>query len=96
MQPRAVGLAWFREEDYPALLKIFDDSHKMPRTWKEWLKVAEQMEQRAKAAAQHTERVYIDPDTVPVWCRRVCVDVDRDGRSRFVVETLAAKSGNQR
>jgi hypothetical protein len=38
--PPAVGAYWIKEEDYPALLKIFDDGVKMPRTWKEWLKIA--------------------------------------------------------
>src|SRR5713226_5962466 len=42
--PPAVGAYWIKEEDYPALLKIFDDGNKMPRTWKEWLKIAEEME----------------------------------------------------
>ena len=38
-----VGVTWFREEDYPLLLEIFDDANKMPRTWKEWLKRAESL-----------------------------------------------------
>jgi hypothetical protein len=39
--PPAVGAYWIKEEDYPALLKIFDDGSKMPRTWKEWVRIAE-------------------------------------------------------
>ena len=42
--PPAVGAYWIKEEDYPALLKLFDDGNKMPQTWKEWLKIAEKME----------------------------------------------------
>jgi hypothetical protein len=34
--PPAVGAYWIKEEDYPALLKIFDDGSKMPRTWKDF------------------------------------------------------------
>ena len=30
--PPAVGAYWIKEEDYPALLEIFDDGNKMPRT----------------------------------------------------------------
>ena len=43
-QPPAVGAYWINEEDYPAVLKIFPDGNKMPRTWREWLKMAEEME----------------------------------------------------
>jgi hypothetical protein len=51
-----VGVTWFREEDYPVLLEIFDDADKMPRTWNEWLKRAEQMEEQAKAQGYRTQR----------------------------------------
>ena len=43
--PPAVGAYWIKEEDYPALLQLFDDGDKMPPSWKEWLKMAEEMEQ---------------------------------------------------
>ena len=42
--PPAVGAYWINEGDYPALLEIFGDGNKLPRTWKEWLKIAEEME----------------------------------------------------
>jgi len=38
--PPAVGVYWITEGDYPALLSIFDDANRMPRTWKEWLRIA--------------------------------------------------------
>ena len=42
--PPAVGVYWINEDDYPELLKIFPDGNRMPRTWAEWLKIAEEME----------------------------------------------------
>jgi hypothetical protein len=50
--PPAVGAYWINEEDYPALLRIFTDGNRMPRTWKEWLKIAEEMERGLKAYGQ--------------------------------------------
>jgi hypothetical protein len=55
--PRQVAVTWFREEDYPALLELFEDAKKMPRTWKEWFERAEQLEERAKAQGCNTVRV---------------------------------------
>lgn len=96
---RAVGLAWFREEDYAALRRIFDDGGKMPTTWKEWLQNAEGMERKAKAqaAAQGAviERVYIDPDTFPDWCAANGVKPDSQGRHKFVAVTTAQKYSNR-
>src|SRR6478735_8307289 len=40
--PPAVGAYWIKEEDYPALLQLFDDGDKMPPSWKEWLRMAEE------------------------------------------------------
>jgi len=47
--PPAVGAYWINEGDYPALLRIFVDGNTLPRTWKEWLKIAEEMESGLKA-----------------------------------------------
>ena len=41
--PPAVGAYWINEEDYPALVRMFTDGNRMPRTWKEWLKIAEEL-----------------------------------------------------
>ena len=67
----------------------------MRRTWKEWLKDIEQTEKRIQAQGQHTERVYIDPDTFPEWCRREGVGVNSEGRHWFVAVTIDEKYHNQ-
>ena len=64
----AVGAYWIDEADYPAVLKIFDDGNTLPRTWKEWLKIAEEMEKGLKAYGHPVMRVRIDPATFPAWC----------------------------
>ena len=46
--PPAVGAYWINEVDYPALRQLFDDGDKMPPSWKEWLKMAEEMEQGSR------------------------------------------------
>jgi hypothetical protein len=50
------------------LLQLFDDGDKMPPSWKEWMKMAEEMEQGLKAYGHVVLRVYIDPATFPDWC----------------------------
>lgn len=95
LSTKTIGLSWFREEDYPALLDIFEDSKKMPPTWKEWLKGAEKAEKGMKAQGSPTERVYIDPDTFADWCAENDCSVDSQGRHKFIAVTLASKYGNQ-
>ena len=94
-QPPAVGAYWINEEDYSALLKIFPDGNKMPRTWKEWLKIAEEMEQGLKAYGHVVLRVHIDPNTFPDWCAAHGASPGADGRKRFVAAAVAERYGNQ-
>ena len=93
--PPAVGAYWIREEDYPALLNIFDDGAKMPRTWTEWLKMAEEMEQGLKAYGHVVMRVRIVPDEYLEWCRTHDTSPDRAARKRFVAAAVAERYGAQ-
>ena len=81
--PPAVGAFWIKEEDYPALLQLFDDGDKMPPSWKEWLKMAEEMEQGLKAYGHVVLRVYIDPATFPPTAQAQAVpDAESSSRRR--------------
>lgn len=91
----AVGAYWIKEEDYPALQRIFEDGKKMPRTWREWLKVAEEMEKGLKAYGHVVERVYIDPKTFSLWCAAHGTITGRQGRKLFVAAAVAEKYGDQ-
>jgi hypothetical protein len=93
--PPAVGAYWIREEDYPALLNIFDDAANMPPTWKEWLKMAEEMEQGLKAYGHVVLRVHIDPATFPAWCAAHGVRPGSAGRRKFVAEAVTERYGDQ-
>src|SRR5258708_3381040 len=93
--PPAVGAYWIKEEDYPALLKIFDDGNRMPRTWKEWLKIAEEMERGLNAYGHVVMRVHIDPKTFPDWCAAHGTSPGREGRKRFVVAAVTERYSNQ-
>ena len=93
--PPAVGAYWISESDYPALLKIFPDADRMPRTWAEWLKMAEEMESGLKAYGHVVMRVHIDPNTFPDWCAARGTSPGSDGRKKFVAAAVAERYGNQ-
>src|SRR5579871_3924058 len=92
----AVGAYWISEEDYPALLEIFPDGNKLPRTWTEWLKMAEEMERGLKAYGHPVMRVRIDPKTFPDWCAAHGVDAGREGRKKFVAAAVFERYGDQK
>ena len=94
-QPPAVGAYWINEEDYPALLRIFADGDRMPRTWPVWLKMAEEMEQGLKAYGHVVMRVRIDPDTYLDWCTAHGTSPGGAGRKKFVAAAVAERYGAQ-
>jgi hypothetical protein len=93
--PPAVGVYWIGEDDYPALLEIFADGHKMPRTWKEWLKMAEEMERGLKAYGHPVMRVRIDPNTFSDWCAAHGTSPGGEGRKKFVAAAVNERYGDQ-
>lgn len=94
--PPAVGAYWINESDYSPLLKIFSDGNRMPRTWVEWLKIAEEMESGLKAYGHTVMRVRIDPNTFPDWCSAHGTTPGSEGRKRFVAEAVAERYGDQK
>src|SRR4029079_13216055 len=68
--PPAVGAYWIKEEDYPALLQLFDDVDKMPPNWKEWLKMADEMERGLRAYGHVVAACLHRPGHIPGLVRR--------------------------
>ena len=71
--------------------KIIHD--KMPPSWKEWLKVAEEMKQGLKAYGHVVLRVYIDPATFPDWCAAHGTSPGSAGRRKFVAAAVTERYG---
>ena len=66
---RAVGIPWYRQEDWPALIAIFEDGLVFD-SFEQWLARAEELECQFQRDGYIVERAYIDPDTFPQWCRQ--------------------------
>jgi hypothetical protein len=93
--PPAVGVYWINESDYSTLVRIFADGNRMPRTFAEWLKIAEEMESGLKAYGHAVMRVRIDPNTFPDWCTAHGTSPSGEGRKKFVAAAVAERYGNQ-
>lgn len=87
--PQGVGVAWFHEKDYDRLRQMFDDGHKLPLTYKEWLQQVENRLERFKDSGTPIVKVYIEPEEFAAWCRAEGCKVDAQARSHFAA--LGAK-----
>ena len=90
---RAVGLVWYRREDYAKVRKIFADGHKLPATFDQWLKRAKRKMEKIQREGHVVVKVYIDPDTFPDWCREQGIRVDANARTIFAGIAAKAKHG---
>ncbi|MFA5897910.1 MAG: hypothetical protein WC829_02235 [Hyphomicrobium sp.] len=89
-----VGIPWYRPEDYPKLLGVFADADRLPATHADWLARAEQLEQQVRASGKRVERVYLDPDKFPAWCRERGLDINGQARAGYAAEVAMRHLGN--
>src|SRR4030088_1001002 len=84
--PPVAALPWYARGDYPALLKMFNDSNKLPATYDAWLKRAELTEEQFQKAGFGIARIWIRPVPFAAWCRARNVSPDQAARLTFVNE----------
>jgi hypothetical protein len=92
--PPVVGIYWIDEGDYPALRDIFDDGSKMPLTWKEWLKMAEEMKQGLESYGHVVMRVPVSPRAFSDWCAVQGIGTGREARKSFVAAAVKERYGD--
>jgi hypothetical protein len=90
--PRAVGIAWYRRDDFPALLEVFEDGAVFD-SFEQWQARAEELECQFRRDGYIVVRAFIDPDTFPQWCAQAGLGVNREGRGEFAAEVAEQKYG---
>jgi hypothetical protein len=68
----------------------------MPRTWKEWLRIAEEMERGLAAYGHVVLRVRIDPETFSDWCTTQGAKSSSEGRKKFIAAAVYERYGEQK
>ena len=82
----AVGIPWYRPEDFESLRRLFIDRDVLHDTYDEWLTSARRIEKDLKDSGAFTVRAYIDPRTFPAWCLAKGMLPDEKARSTFASE----------
>jgi hypothetical protein len=89
-----VGVAWYREADWPRIKQLFPDADKLHDSYAEWLKFAEDSVRRLKRSGVTVEPFVIDIDDFLGWCLVHGRPRDAKGRTEYVVEKLGHKYPN--
>jgi hypothetical protein len=86
-----VGLAWYEERDYAAILTITEDADRLPSTFSSWLEKAEKTERALKRQGHTVVRAMILSGEFPAWCQSRGMKVDADARKLFANYVAAGK-----
>lgn len=80
---QATGMVWFKRENYVRLRAMFEDGHKLHRTYDEWLAAAEAGRKAFEAKGGRVVCVDLDPHDFPKWCKAKGLKLDANGRSAY-------------
>jgi len=83
MQVQAVGMSWYKPENFARLRAMFEDGHKLHRTYDEWLTAAETNKKMLEANGTRVFCVDIDPDEFPKWCTAQGLKLDANARNTY-------------
>jgi hypothetical protein len=81
-----IAIPWYTKKTYPHLLEIFEDSHKLPSTYGEWLAAAQGLRKHLEARGNIVVAVHLDPYKFTVWCIAQGIKLDVEARQKFVTE----------
>ncbi len=79
----AIGMPWFRRETFDMLRAMFEDGHKLHRTYDEWLRAAEVGRKAQEVKGLRVMCVDLDPNDFPEWCKAQGLHLNAEARMRY-------------
>ncbi|MCB1510056.1 MAG: hypothetical protein KDJ36_04075 [Hyphomicrobiaceae bacterium] len=86
-QVKGMGVAWFREEDWPRWLEI--DPNFQP-DYQHWLSRSEHALRDLAAKGMNVKKVMMDPDEFLAWCKKHGYASDAQNTRAMYVSLAAA------
>jgi hypothetical protein len=84
----AIGIAWYRREQWPRLLEISTDRSELEDSYDDWLEYIEQTFERMRDEGLDPVKVDIDTEELLDWCRSRNLPVNAKARARYVTERV--------
>jgi hypothetical protein len=84
----AIGIPWYRRDDYAAILDIMEDRELLPRTFDAWQKGAEEAVRDLVPPGVPWYRAHIDPKNFRAWCMLRGLKFDARARGEFAADPL--------
>lgn len=88
-----IGMAWYRPDQWDALLMISGDSDELEATFREWEENASVQYEGLRKAGIDIQKVDVNLPELVAWCKARGVPVDSDSRSEFAADKLRMLDG---
>ena len=89
----AVGMAWYRPDQWDALRVVSSDSEELEATFREWEEYASVQYEDLRKAGINIQKVDVNVPELVAWCKARGVPVDSDSRSEFAADKLRMHDG---
>jgi hypothetical protein len=87
-----VGVAWYREHDWPRIKTLFQDGGQLHDSHAEWLKDTRKAMKQLEKEGCFAKPVVIDIDDLIGWCLVRGCKIDAKARTEYVVHLMQAES----
>ena len=84
----AIGVAWYRKEQWGDLLGVSEDRDKLEATYGEWLIEANLALRRMRQSGMDIRKVDVDVEELVRWCREQGRPVNAASRAYYVAERV--------
>jgi len=88
MSAKAIGMAWYRRDEWDRLREVSSDADALEETWEEWRAVAEEKLRELRERGLRVEKVVVDVELLAKWCEEAGRTVDGAARSEYAAELL--------
>jgi hypothetical protein len=79
-----IGIAFFREEDWPAFLESADDRDELEETWEQWLSNVRRTEDQLDRLRIKYREVVLNVDELLGFCAKKGLPNDSESRAAFL------------
>jgi hypothetical protein len=86
-----IAMTWYRREDWERLCAVLADADRLPASYEQWLARADAQRREYERGGVAVEKVTIDPESFPLWCRERGLKPDAEARARFANDFVTVK-----
>lgn len=91
----ALGIAWYRPEQWQRLREISTDKDVVEETHAEWVQNAKRALKKLRRQGIEPVKVDVDVEELLRWCESQHIPVDGNARSTYVAEKLRELSNSK-